>query len=680
MHKRVMAAAFAIVLTLGMSVGLTSCGGPEYSESFTAYDEVIDTEYAKEVIENISSFGDDPATGNRSAGSPAEKQVVDYLKGEMKAIGLKNVTEEEITVDNWIFKGANITFTNDAGEEQKIDLGSYQTTLQADNEQCELVYVGEGTAADYEGIDVTDKLVLLDVDQNENWWINYPAYQAKVKGAKAIVAMSVYPEKGPDRIGVQDVCGPADAPALAISAKDSKALQKAIKKSGGESITVTLNADSTVTKDGTSHNLWGEIPGKTDETIFLFAHMDGYFHSAYDDAQGAAVSMSIAKGIIDSGYEPDKTIRVCMHGSEEWGVSGSEYDWSTGAYEEIMTNHPEWVNGAFAIVNNDGGYAVEGETCAGTRSAVELMGFVENSIGEIAEDTVYDWSHEKTSVYTEDFQWARQGVPAIVAGSGDGSKYDDMGYHSTYDSWDAQPLDEEGLTDVIRTYGKITLDLDTLDVRPMSFTDRLKDFEESLADTDEFDGLLEDGYSAAAALEEKMVAVEESGEKDEAVELNKRTQEVYKALQDSLLGLDFEPEAIVKHELYQNNIEALNDTIAALEEGNVKEAYDEYLWAVDWAWYNMYFDKETCDYMEAQLFNNREDTWGDGLIMYPHCDIGGVVESLGAKYDEKAPDVSVEIEELKALRDVQQQYLDETYASEKAGLEAVIKLMEDYAK
>ena len=82
MHKRVMAAAFAIVLTLGMSAGLTSCGGPEYSESFTAYDEVVDTEYAKEVIENISSFGDDPATGNRSAGSPAEKQVVDYLKGE----------------------------------------------------------------------------------------------------------------------------------------------------------------------------------------------------------------------------------------------------------------------------------------------------------------------------------------------------------------------------------------------------------------------------------------------------------------------------------------------------------------------------------------------------------------------------------------------------------------------
>lgn len=676
MHKKIISIIFALVLTLG----LTACGKSDYSESFTAFDEAIDTEYGKEIIENISSFGDDPATGNRSAGSPAEKQTHDYLKSEMEKIGLKNVTSEEITVDTWVFKGANLTFTNADGKEQKIDLGSYQTTLQADNEELELVYVGEGTAADYEGIDVTGKLVLLDVDQNENWWINYPAYQAKAKGAKAIVAMSEYPEKGSDRIGVQDVCGPSDAPALAISQKDSKALQKAIKAGNGESVTVTLNADSTVSADGISHNLWGEIPGKTDETIFMFAHMDGYFHSTYDDAQGVAVSMSIAKAIIDSGYEPDKTIRVCMHAAEEWGVSGSEYDWSTGAYEEIMTNHPEWTEGAFAIVNNDGGYAVEGETFAGTRSAVELKDFVADSIGEFGDDTVYEWSFDKTSVYTEDFQWAREGIPAIVAGSGEGTKYDDMGYHSTYDSWDAQPLNEDGFRDIIRAFGKITLDLDALDVRPMSFTARLQDFEDSLADKEQFASLLEDGYTAAAALEEKMKTVEDSDKKSDAVALNAQTQEIYKTLQDSLLGLDFGPEAINRHELYQNNIENIDKTIAALEKGNVQEAYDEYLWAIDWAWYDMFFDQETCDYMENQLFENRAGTWGDGLIKYPHCDIDDVVISLGEKYDAENPDVSSEIEQLKALRDVQQQYLDETYAEEKAGLEQAIKLMNDYAK
>lgn len=676
MYKKIISIVFALALALG----LTACGSSELSESFVSFDEAVDVDYAKEVAKTVSGFGDDADTGNRSAGSPAEEQVADYLKAEMEKIGLKNVTKEETSVDTWVFKGANLTFKDAEGKERKVVLGGYQTDIHASDEQCELVYVGEGTEADYEGIDVTDKLVLLDVDQNENWWINYPAYQAKVKGARAVIAMSVFPEKGPDRVGVQDICGPADAPALAISQQDSKALQKAIKAGNGQSVTVTFNADSTVKEDGISHNVWGEIPGKTDETIFLFAHMDGYFHSTYDDAQGVAVSMAIAKGIMDSGYEPDKTIRICMHGAEEWGRSGSEYDWSAGAYEEIVNNHPEWVEGAFAIVNNDGGYAVEGEKYMGTRSAVELKSFTEKSVGQLSEDSIYEWSFDKTSTYTEDFQWAREGIPAIVAGSGEGTKYDDMGYHSNYDSWEAQPLNEEGLKEVIRTFGKITLDLDALDVRPMNFTARLEDFRDSLSGTEQFDALIEDGLKVSAALEEKMASVEDSGEKSEAVELNKKTQEVYKTLQDSLLGLDFNGEAITRHEHYQTNIQLLDSTIAALEEGNIQEAYDEYLWAIDWAWYDMYFDEETCDYMENQLFEKRTDTWGDGLIRYPHCDIDGVVKSLREKYDAEAPDVSGEIAELKELKGIQQKYLEETYALEKEGLEKAVKLMKEYSK
>lgn len=676
MYKKIISIVFALALALG----LTACGSSELSESFVSFDEAVDVDYAKEVAKTVSGFGDDADTGNRSAGSPAEEQVADYLKAEMEKIGLKNVTKEETSVDTWVFKGANLTFKDAEGKERKVVLGGYQTDIHASDEQCELVYVGEGTEADYEGIDVTDKLVLLDVDQNENWWINYPAYQAKVKGARAVIAMSVFPEKGPDRVGVQDICGPADAPALAISQQDSKALQKAIKAGNGQSVTVTFNADSTVKEDGISHNVWGEIPGKTDETIFLFAHMDGYFHSTYDDAQGVAVSMAIAKGIMDSGYEPDKTIRICMHGAEEWGRSGSEYDWSAGAYEEIVNNHPEWVEGAFAIVNNDGGYAVEGEKYMGTRSAVELKSFTEKSVGQLSEDSIYEWSFDKTSTYTEDFQWAREGIPAIVAGSGEGTKYDDMGYHSNYDSWEAQPLNEEGLKEVIRTFGKITLDLDALDVRPMNFTARLEDFRDSLSGTEQFDALIEDGLKVSAALEEKMASVEDSGEKSEAVELNKKTQEVYKTLQDSLLGLDFNGEAITRHEHYQTNIQLLDSTIAALEEGNIQEAYDEYLWAIDWAWYDMYFDEETCDYMENQLFEKRTDTWGDGLIRYPHCDIDGVVKSLREKYDAEAPDVSGEIAELKELKGIQHKYLEETYALEKEGLEKAVKLMKEYSK
>lgn len=679
MKKRIISLLFVVMLIFSLG----SCGTQESQSEdgvFEGFRDAIDVEFVKEVIEKISSLGDDPVLGMRSAGSPAEREVADYVESVMKEIGLENVTMDEFITDGWTFKGANITFTDADGQEQKIDLGAYQTTIVAENEEFELVYANEGTEADYEDLDVEGKLVLIDVDQDENWWINYPAYQAKVKGAKAVIAMSIYPEEGLDRVGVQDICGPADAPALAISEQDSLALVEAIEASGEDSIKVILNADSQVTNNVVSHNVWGEIPGETPETIFVFAHMDGYFHSAYDDAQGVATSLTIAKALKDIEYVPEKTIRFCFHGAEEWGVSGSEYDWSTGAYKELAVTHPEWVEGAFAIVNNDGGYAVEGETYMGTGSVVELIPFIEESLEELNEESKYEWSYYKSSTYTEDFYWTRMGIPAITADSGEGEIYYSTGYHSTYDSWDAQPLDEEGLAECIAVYGKLVLDLDARLVMPLSFTARIEDFEESLADPDEFEELISEAYEAAEAIEAWMAAVEEAGDREAAIELNKQLQEIYIAFQDALLGMDFDIEVIVKHELYQNNVEALDEAIAALEDGDVVEAFDEYIGAIDWAWYDMNFDRETCKYFEEQLFNNRDETWGAGLVLYPHCDISGVVRSLMEKYEDEDVDVVGEIEELKQLRDEEQGRLEQTLAAERAGLEKAIELMWKYVQ
>ena len=697
--KKILAIMMSVVFAFTI-FGLTGCGSsdtsesqdeeedsaaPELSEEYTAFADAVDLDFAKEVNEKVASFGDDKAVGMRSAGSPAEYETCQYLEGVMNDIGLNNVTVDDITVDGWTFNGANISFKNAKGEDQKIDLGGYQTTIQADNHEVELVYVNRGTEADYEGLDVTGKLVLFEVNQEEDWWINYPAYQAKAKGALCAIAMREFVNKDEDgtRIGVQDVCGPADAPALAISRKDCNALKKAIKASGGDSIKVTFNADSKVTENATSHNLYGEIPGATDETIFVFAHMDGYFHAAYDDAWGCGASMGMAKALIDSGYTPDKTIRFCIHGSEEWGREGSEYDWSTGAYEDIMTNHPDWVNGGFAIVNMDSGYTVEGEPNKGTRSSIELKSFAKKSVDELADSSKYTWKHQNLSTYTEDFQWTRVGIPAICAGDGEGTSYDDNGYHSTYDSWKYQPLDEEGFVEMMRTFGKVVIDLDSCMVRPMNFKARIKNFEKSLNDDaqKQFADAIKEAYAAADGLQAVMDKTEESGDDAAATELNKKTQEVYLAFQDSLLGLDFiNVDAIIRHDMYEDNLDNIDATIEALEKGNIQEAYDEYLWAIDWSWYDMNFDKETCDYMKNQLFQKRDDTWGAGLIKYPHADTNAIVVSLRDKYDKEGADVSEEIEALKAIRAQQAGYLEQVYADELAGIQKATELMNAIAQ
>ncbi len=64
-------------------------------------------------------------------------------------------------------------------------------------------------------------------------------------------------------------------------------------------------------------------------------------------------------------------------------------------------------------------------------SSIELKEFVKGSIGEFNKEGKYEWSYDNLSTYTEDFQWTRVGIPAIVAGDGKGTTYYNMAYHST---------------------------------------------------------------------------------------------------------------------------------------------------------------------------------------------------------------------------------------------------------
>lgn len=98
---------------------------------------------------------------------------------------------DEFTNDNWTFNKADLYYQDENGNEQVFHLGGYQTQWLSDNEELELVYAGRGTESDYEDLDVEGKVVLIDIDQHADWWINIPAYQAYVKGARGIIVYNI---------------------------------------------------------------------------------------------------------------------------------------------------------------------------------------------------------------------------------------------------------------------------------------------------------------------------------------------------------------------------------------------------------------------------------------------------------------------------------------------------------
>ena len=651
------------------------------SDKTTDVFSYIDTEFSEQVMDKISSLGDNADVGNRSAGSPAEKEAADFIYSTMKEIGLSNVTIDTFTCDNWTFEKGRLYFD----ENDYISLGGYATNLVCDMEPVSVVYCGKGTAADFENVDIEGKIALIEIDQYNEWWINHPAYEAYLNGAKAVIAYNYagYAQYSDTTIGVQDICGPDYAPALAINKQGFDKLKSLIDENGGEA-QVTLDVKSVVEKDGTSQNVWGEIPGKSDETIMLIAHYDGYFHSAYDDASGVATILGIAKAIKDSGYEPEKTIRIICHGAEEWGKSNTEYDWAKGAYEQITKIHPEWAYTAFALLNVDGMYPISGQKDFAIATVYELNSFTQEAIKPIMEN--YPQYNVEvlspTSTGTEDFAYSQAGIAAIVASDVDfeRSNYEKYIYHTSMDSKE-YGYNPEVFKMVHELFTNILLELDNSPVRPLNFTTELNALEESLNKdiTNESHSVyaaLNNAKDAAAVLDEKI----KSGEIENSVEFNQKTAEIFRDIRQNFVTFTWESEIIFPAEQCQNNIEALTAAIEALKDGNGDLAYDEYLYNVDYNWYAYEFSKEAYSFQLSRITDNSVGTWGNSLIINPPENLYDVISFLGENYGKENVDYTEVISVLEEALERQYTYLDSVLAEETNNLNDLAEKMNALAQ
>ena len=83
----------------------------------------------------------------------------------------------------------------------------------------------------------------------------------------------------------------------------------------------------------------------------LSAHYDSYFDGFQDDNTAIAMMLCIGKTLLQIGYQPENTLTFCAMAAEEWGISDTQFDWSTGAYEQVFTVHPEWRGSVIADLN-----------------------------------------------------------------------------------------------------------------------------------------------------------------------------------------------------------------------------------------------------------------------------------------------------------------------------------------
>lgn len=625
-----------------------------------------DVAFAMQVTQTIADMGDNPDIGNRSSGSAAERQAAEYIRQTMEDIGLSNVTVDEFSSDNWSFNRGRIYYTDESGAQQYLLLGGFATNLTTDMQEVKVVYAGRGTAADYEGIDVQGKAVLIDINQAEDWWIELPTYEAYTHGALCVLACNTegYATYDADTIGSQDICGPAYAPAFSLSQNSADLLKKMIEQGDGEA-DIILDVESIVTLDGSSQNVWGEIPGQTDEVIYFFAHYDGYYHSYFDDASGIGSILAIAKAMVDSGYTPEKTIRFVAHGSEEWGNSDTEYDWAIGAFKQITEVHPEWAEKAFAILNIDGMYPVVGHTDFSIAASYELAQFAESIALPLYENSGYGMEvSAPATCWTEDFSYGIAGVPAIVASHAEPEAlYHGTAYHSTMDNV-ILGVDETAWQLTLDLFSRYALSLDALVCRPMNFAARF----EALSEVYTGDVDISPVLAAATALDARVAALnadyaaalatgdDTSALREEGIALDSAMFEIYREIMAATTAFDWEDNVVFPFEVTAMNIESLQAAIDCLNDGDAATALDEWLWNVDYNWYAYDFSLETYNYMLDKMYINAEGTWGEGMIRFPGENLWEVIHSLFDKVEQTDADFSAEITALEESLARQQSY------------------------
>lgn len=662
----------------------------------------LDIEYSYQLAKRMEQEKTNPTLGYRTAGSKAEIATGDMLYEEMKRIGLSDVTKDEFRLDSWEFEKAVLKFKDKEGQEYCCQLGAYQTNFVTDGfQEYEIVYVNKGTAADYEGIDVEGKLVLAEINQRDEWWINYPAYQAYLKGAVGLIAVQEhgYGEKYDTSLNAQDIAGPEYAAAFSMSQADAKKLKECMgiavechTESKGAAMQTTtakvwLDAKSTVRRNVPAYNIVGKIPGEeTGQMILLTAHYDSYFDGFQDDNAAVAMIIGMAKAMLDGGYHPAHTIVVCAVAAEEWGVSDSKFDWSTGAYNQVFRVHPEWRGHVLADLNFELPAHAHHSRDA-IRGTYEYADFFEQFVRKI--DVPQEAYPDGMTVlypietWSDDFSISIAGIPSMVNDFSDGPFMENY-YHSQYDN---EELYEEPVYRFHHElYLRLVLEMDKLVLPPLDFgrmframkgslderkivqgigRAMLREKEEELSDgmkdslIQVLERLVDSAIIQADTLYEQIQTVNREYQNLESIEERKAYREqylqkgeallrIYQKTQDYFTRLDWEDEVKFPHEAVKRNIKELQCALDSLKQGRIRDTLES-IYNVDNNCFAFLFDDEVYYHFTEYILHQPKERlmWGAGRIWH-HENLHGIVQRLRRKMQEENPKLNEEIRRLEA--------------------------------
>ena len=323
----------------------TEIYGAKLTDEEQSVINALDDKFAYQVATKLTSFGDAlDGSGFHLAGSTAGTAASDYVYDTFKAMGL-DTEKDPFDVDGWEYYGANLKVHNHPELNYLFRTAPYTPATPEGGLTADLVYVGTATKDELKGVDLTGKIALAEFDWDNTLWMNNLTYQLESHGAAGVIYFMTN-AYGTDPSGMAEFVGDwsgkyANVPVWSMAQKQGFELAALVEN---EKIAVTAVSNGKLIKGATGENVIAKIKGTTypNEYIVINAHTDAYNHCLQDDSAPVGVMVALAKAMVDSNYQPERTIVFLATSGEESGGGETFYDWLVGSWSCVNKKIGEW--------------------------------------------------------------------------------------------------------------------------------------------------------------------------------------------------------------------------------------------------------------------------------------------------------------------------------------------------
>jgi hypothetical protein len=558
--------------------GLSELWAQEYAGERPFWDG-FDSGYIFEFAGRLADIGAFEL-GFRPAGSVAAREAADLIEGEMRSLGLQNVRQEGFPCYVWDFRGASLEVEGLG----RIPASSYPPApgTPEGGLESELVEVGHGTAQEYIGKDVRDKIAFVHLDLDLLPWMGPLAYEAELNGAQAVVFyyLNGYAqhESGEALNTHNGACRPT-IPIINICRRDGERLAELLTNEGN--LPLTLRSQVLADPEGEGLNVIGEIPGRmADRYLIVGAHYDAWFTGYWDNAIGVAGILAMAKTLLESGYQPEHTLVFVATDAEEFGAPDTHFDWLIGCHR-MLEAHAEWHGRTSAAFNIDT-LGSKLQERLGFAGPPELASFLRAALGGYATKAFPNPEVqlvEQTTAWTEVLTYAYFGIPGIQPRFHLPELRKSV-YHTQFD--DASLVDPERASETVQVYGALLVRFDQQPVLPFEFSARAHSLRATLEKPPHgVDGgelarllaaldLLEQQAGAVAKIMEQAA---QSGD-DGLAPLNDQLREAAGRLVSGInyLSVNDPDEALPQHVYFERDLRALGAALTELGAGDAAAA------------------------------------------------------------------------------------------------------------